>query len=140
MKKVTYLVVVALLSLGQLAQAAETGPVAEVFACTFRDGGDMGDVDRSTEFFKQQIAGSGNEALKNLNAYVWTPFKANTPFDVLWFSFHANLNAFGTVADWMAASDGQAVLASYNESTDCASSLYATPANNIKIVVLTSML
>jgi hypothetical protein len=124
MKK-TGLLLIALLAWGHWVQAAETGPVAEVFACNYIGNSGMSDIDSATDFYKQTIASMNNPAVSAIDAYLWTPFRAQTDADTLWFTIHENLNAFGAFSDAMAGSEGQAVQARYFEHVDCGSALYS---------------
>jgi hypothetical protein len=123
-KRVLSVALAAMIGVAQWGQAAETGPVAEVFGCTYIGDSTMADIDGATEFFKQTIAELNNPALNALSAYIWTPFRAQTDADVLWFSVHENLNAFGAVSDVMAGPEGSAVTARYFEHVDCGSGIY----------------
>jgi len=124
MKRTNTIFLAAVLSISQLGYAAETGPVAEVFACNYRDGGSMSDIDAATENYKAQLGAIGSDAVSAIDAYVWTPLRASTEFDVLWFGIHANLNAFGAASDALAGAAGQAVQARYFEAVDCGSSIH----------------
>jgi hypothetical protein len=88
------------------AWAAETGPVVEVFSCSFEEGAGMAELDAATAFFEDQIDEIGNDALSGLNAFVWAPFKVNADLDLLWFSVYPNLNAFGSATDAMSGDVG----------------------------------
>jgi hypothetical protein len=130
--------IAAALSLGSVARAAETGPVAEVWGCTFKEGSDMTDIDSATEYYKSVIARLNDPALNAMEAYIWTPFRAQTDVDSVWFSIHANLNAFGAVSDLLSGEDGQAVQARYFEHADCGASLMElTPIYSAETVEFT---
>lgn len=107
------------------AWAAETGPVVEVFSCSFNEGAGMAELDAATAFFEDQIDEIDNDALSGMDAFVWAPFKVNADLDLLWFSVYPNLNAFGSATDAMSGEAGAAVGERYDAVGDCTSSLHS---------------
>ena len=103
--------------------AAETGMVREVYACSYVDGKDKDDLLAAKDYMVKQMDKVG---LKPTQTFIWTPWKASVDFDVLWFTNHENLNAFGREADAMLGSGvNDAVEARFAEVVDCGVSALA---------------
>lgn len=80
-----------------LVRAAETQPLAEVFVCTLRDGKTMADVDAAILSWQKDFGSQA--AFDGYFAAVWTPLRANTPYDLAWIGATADLNAWATLAE-----------------------------------------
>ena len=94
MKRLTHLiflvtaVAVTQLAISPLAAAADAPMVRDVFACTFNDGKDMGDLMAARDFYLKQMEKAGQEPAM---AFVWTPIKANVAVDFFWANNNENL-------------------------------------------------
>jgi len=104
------------------ARAAETQTVREVFVCSYVNGAGMTELLAARDALVELNTQLG---IEDQLAFVWTPYKANVDFDLLWFANHENLNAFGKVADAYNSAEGTAALeAAFGDVVDCNSSLY----------------
>jgi hypothetical protein len=110
------------------AQAAETGPVTEVFACTLKSGKAMADFDKAVGFWQTQMDSipGGDEYF----AATLVPFRADTEgVDVFWLGSSNNLNAWAkNSATYTASAEGRAAQARFDDVAECASGLYFTAA------------
>lgn len=115
------LATIGLVSLTGAAQAAETGPVREVYACNFKEGSDMDDLMSARDFYLKQMEKAGITADP---AFVWTPIAGTPDWDFIWFNNLSNLNAFGQGFDkYEASPEGQAAAARFNSVARCDMSL-----------------
>ena len=122
MKRLTALFFAGLTICSFAARAAETQTVREVFVCNYVNGAGMTELLGARDALVELNAKLG---IENQQAFVWTPYKSNADFDLLWFANHENLNAFGKVADCCNAAEGTAALqAAFGDVVDCNSSLY----------------
>lgn len=120
MKKITFALVSGLILLSCTANAAETGPVREFYACTFNEGKGMSDLESARDFLVEQIDKIGSPDLSAGVSFVWTPYKANTQADFLWFDMSANLSALGRAADaYNNSEEGKAAEARFGEISNC---------------------
>jgi hypothetical protein len=95
--------------------------VREVFVCNYLDGKDIADVMSARDFYLKQAKKAGIEAPES---FVWTPYKANVDFDLLWFSNHESMASFAAQADAGAASpEMTAVQARFETVIKCDSAL-----------------
>ena len=105
------------------ASAADTGPVAEIFACNLNEGKDWDDFLEVNAFFGEQVKKIGGAA-DDFNAYVWRPFRGSVEIDYLWAGYFDNL---GALADSWAAMEGTkenaAAEARWDELETCRSAL-----------------
>ncbi len=92
------------------ANAADTGPVREFYACNFQDGKGMDDLMAIRDVIVEQIEKANNEDLSNQVSLLWTPVKTNGELDFLWFDMHENLNAMGRAASAFESSGGAAAI------------------------------
>lgn len=103
------------------SSAVETGLVRQVFACHFVNGSDLDDLMAARDNMLAKLPEIG---VSPVPAFVWTPFKGNFDYDVLWFDNFENLNAWGADWDIWAASPAAAeVDAAFDAVTDCQSAL-----------------
>lgn len=122
MKKLTALLLAGLTVWSFSAAAAETQTVREVFVCSYVNGAGMSELMSARDSLVKLNADLG---IEDQLAFVWTPYKANVDFDLLWFANHENLNAFGKVADAYNSAEGTAALeAAFGDVVDCSSALY----------------
>lgn len=115
------MVVTIVMTISALAQAAETGPVREVYTCNFKDGADMDDLMSARDFYVKQMDKAGIEPDP---AFVWTPIAGTPDWDFIWFNNIANMNSFGQGFDkYDASPEGQAAAARFNSIARCNMSL-----------------
>jgi hypothetical protein len=109
------------------AIAAETSPVAQVFACNFNDGKGPEDLQAVTAQFNAAIKGVGSADLSESRSYVWLPYVTSTDYDFLWFSAYANLNQ---LTRSLAAIEGNeatlAVATTFGEMARCSSAILSS--------------
>jgi len=102
MRKMTLIVAFAVLLMPFQARAADTGPVSEVFACTFKDGKTWEDFERINAKFSdalKKIGGAANSA----DAFVWEPYRGSVDFTYLWAGYYQNFQAL--TDSWQAITD-----------------------------------
>ena len=111
MKKLCGMFVAITMFLSFAANAADTGPVREFYACNFQDGKGMDDLMAIRDVIAQEIENSNDADLSNQISILWTPVKTNGQIDFLWFDMHASLNAMGRAARAFERSDAGAKVA-----------------------------
>lgn len=122
MRKLVRLLLTAVLLCSFNAIAAETGPVREFYACNYKDGKGYDDLMSVRDFYVGEIAKIGSADLGNMVSFLWTPYKAATDWDFLWFDMHENMNAMGRAADAFDNSASAApVAARFEEVSECPS-------------------
>jgi hypothetical protein len=84
--------------LSPMARAAEAPSLAEVFLCKLQPGKTMADVDATILSWQREFA--VQPAFDGYFAAVWTPLRANTPYDLAWIGVTDDLN------EWAALSEG----------------------------------
>lgn len=94
----------------------------ELYACNFLDGKGMSDLEDARDFLVEQIAQIGSADLDNMESFLWTPYKARTEYDFLWFNQYESIAAFGR-AETALANRAAAVNAKFGEVVSCNSSL-----------------
>jgi hypothetical protein len=103
------------------SSAVQTGLVRQVFACQFVNGSNLDDLMAARDNMLSKLPEIGVDPVP---AFVWTPFKGNFAYDVLWFDNYENLNAWGADSDkWGASPVAMEVDAAFNEVIDCQSGL-----------------
>ena len=106
----------------QVATSAETETVRQVFACNLKDGADMDDIMAARDVLVDVT--NSIEGVDNVPAFIWTPFKGNFTWDMLWFDNFENLNAWGAAVDTMAAAPAASRIdAAFAPLVDCDSNL-----------------
>lgn len=105
------------------AQAAETGTIAEVYGCTYREGKSLDDLKAAAAQWLKEF--DKVEAGKNYYAAILSPIRSNSPYDVVWIGSNPNLNDWAKSEE---ASTGSAALrasqAGFDAVADCSSGLY----------------
>jgi hypothetical protein len=109
---------------GLTAQAAEMPAppgVLEAYQCSYNPGNDWKDLMAARDYYVKQ---AGKAGITPEPAFVWSQLKGDAPIDIVWFSAHANLAAFGTALDRDAATPEMAgVLDRFNAVVDCTAGL-----------------
>jgi hypothetical protein len=110
-----------------IAQQQQPAAVVEVFACTFNDGQDMGDLLAASNRFNSWADQNG---VADYTAVIMRPFlfSDQVTFDALWLGAWPNGTAMGAgEAKWLAT--GSQVQAAFDSATDCGThALYAAVA------------
>ena len=93
----------------------------EVFVCNYKDGKGMQDVMEARDFY---VAQSKKAKLDVPQAFIWTPWKAFSDIDMLWFNVHEDFAAFAKLSDAGAGSpEMAAVTERFDTVADCNSGL-----------------
>ncbi len=123
MKKLAFAMISGLVLLSCGTNAAETGLVREFYACNFKEGKGMADLEGARDVLLEQVGKMGSKDLDDMISFVWTPFMGGADIDFLWFNMNANLNAWGRATD--VANDSEhsaAVQAAFDEMSECVNS------------------
>ncbi len=115
-------IAVTLVALAGLASTAHAADWAyEVYICDFNEGKGMEDMLEARDFYLERAAAAGREPP---TAYIWTPYRGNVDFDLLWFNVFDTLTAWGEEMDWDETWDDlNAVMARFNEVAKCRASI-----------------
>ena len=127
--RITQIALALSLALSFSLQAAETGPVVQVFSCDFKDGKGIPDLRAATEFFNEQLDALQAEADQPapFMAAVLTPFRANPGNDFYMIGRSPNLNAMAQGGyTYLTSEQGQAAQARFDEVGDCTSGILAS--------------
>ena len=119
--KLLTLLAVATGGIAPIAMAADEPIVREIYACSFNEGKDMGDLMAARDFYLKQMEKAGLDAAV---AFVWTPYKAAAGFDFLWANNQASVLEFATSSDaYLESPEGQAAAARFDSVASCSSYL-----------------
>jgi hypothetical protein len=83
--------------LSPVVRAAESVPLAEVFLCNLQSGKTMADLDTTVLSWQREFGSQA--AFDGYFAAIWTPLRANTPYDLAWIGVSDSLNEWGAVAE-----------------------------------------
>lgn len=111
----------ALMLVGVMADAAEVQPaVLDVFGCSLHEGKTMEDLQGAIDYFNVQREKIDSAALATYRAYSLTPYRAITPYDLVWIGRwdDAMTMARGNM-DYDATPEGQAADARFFGVADC---------------------
>ncbi len=107
----------------QPASAQETEPVANVWACSFKPGKDMADLEVWRDFYREQLDTLESEDARAITAFMWTPRFAGANVDLVWFEYDDNLNAHArSVQAFFASGIAPSVDGMWESIVDCESS------------------
>ncbi|MCZ6641346.1 MAG: hypothetical protein O7F71_07195 [Gammaproteobacteria bacterium] len=107
-----------------VVRAAESPAVVEGFACNFLEGQGMAELQTATDNFNAAIGNLESEDVANLRAFLWVPYRTNAPYDVIWTSNHANLNAMGRFTSAVEAdAAATAAVVAFDDVVDCDSAI-----------------
>jgi hypothetical protein len=124
LSKLTHLLLPVLVLVGLSAKAADAPAapaVVEAFLCDYNAGQDRDDLDAATAFYKRQAAKAG---ITLPQSFLWTRNKGTLPSELVWFSVHESLAAFGAFDDASAASgEMAAVTERYDNVLTCQDNL-----------------
>ena len=95
--------------------------IVELYGCKLNDGKSLADAEVAEKHFSEVVSA----AKSGFNVFRWTPFLANTPYDLAYIGVHDNLEDFGSFNTMMLTSeDGQANGALFAAAMDCESGLF----------------
>ena len=124
LSKLAHLLLPILVLVGLSAEAADAPAppaVVEAFLCNYNAGQDRGDLDAATTFYQRQAEKTG---ITLPPSFLWTRNKGTLPSELVWFSVHESLAAFGAFDDANAASsDMAAVNERYDRVLTCQNNL-----------------
>jgi len=113
---------------GTIGQTADDQPDAmvELFACTLNEGSNMDDVKAAEEYWRNQVADLNSDALKEYEAYRWTPYRGGTgQADFLWVGNYPDIDAWAKGEDAYEGSKQQkAADERFAKSSTCVSGLW----------------
>ena len=122
MRMLRHLVLIAGLLLTVTAQAASPR-VTELFGCNFRDGKDMADLQEAIDFYSAGRSKIGSPELTKMASNVWTKYRGNSAFDIVWANAGLTLEELGKAnLAYDSSKEGQAAEARFNEVVDCGTS------------------
>ncbi len=99
----------------------EPPAVAELYACSYKDGKDMGDLMSARDYLLKQ---ADKAEIKLGPSFLWTLIKGGVGFDLLWLDAHESFDAFAKQYDAAAGSEAMAsVPARFNTVVDCSAGL-----------------
>ncbi len=117
-----FLVLVLALSTSFSVRAQETEQFASIWACNFKAGKGLDDLRAWRDFYVDQL-GSIGSAASAVTSAAWTPRLAGSEFDLIWFDYTENMNAFGRGAEeWDASELGVQIDAAWDAMLDCTNS------------------
>ena len=123
MKKFAFAMISGLVLLSCGTNAAETGLVREFYACHFKEGKGMADLEGARDVLLEQFGKMGSTDLDDMISFVWTPFMGGAQIDFLWFNMNQNLNAWGRATDAYNGSEHSAAAqAAFDEMSECVNS------------------
>lgn len=109
------------ISFGASAAEAPPAPVMEAYTCNFNAGKDMDDLMAARDNFVKQTDKAG---IKLGASYLFSLFKGNLPFDLVWMTPHDSLAAFAAATEEQAASSAVVdALARFDTVVDCTANL-----------------
>lgn len=95
--------------------------IIELYGCTLNDGKSLADAEAA----EKGLSEMASAAKAGINVFRWTPFLANTPYDLAYIGVHDNLEDFGSFNTMSQTSeDGQANGALFAAAMDCESGLF----------------
>ena len=96
--------------------------IVELYGCTLNDGKTLADAEAAEKGFSEMASA----AKSGFNVFRWTPFLANTPYDLAYIAVHDNLEDFGSFNTMsLTSEDGQASGALFDAAMDCESGLFS---------------
>ena len=116
-------------SIGANAAEVPPAPVMEAYTCNFNPGKDMDDLMAARDNFVKQTDKAG---IKLGGSYLFSLFKGNLPFELVWMNPHDSLAAFAAATEEQAASSAVVdALARFETVVDCTANLNnVTPVFN----------
>jgi hypothetical protein len=96
--------------------------IVELYGCTLNDGKTLADAEAA----EKSLSDMASAAKSGINVFRWTPFLANTPYDLVYLGVHDNLEDFGSFNTMsLTSEDGQANGALFAAAIDCESGLFS---------------
>ena len=103
--------------------AGDNSSVIEGYQCTLKKGRTMLNAQHANQVWADWVKANPDAA--KFNAYMLTPWLANTPYDLIYLSVNDNMEDFGktnTLA--MTTGSGQAVQAAFDDAMNCEAGLF----------------
>ncbi len=105
------------------ADGAMGTSVIEGYQCTLKEGRTMTNAAHANDVWAAYLAANPGSA--KINAYMFTPWLANTPYDLVYLVVNANMADFGaTNTTVITGGTGQAVQAAFDEAMTCEAGLF----------------
>jgi hypothetical protein len=100
--------------------------VVETFACNFKDGSDMEDVEAAEEYWRGQLSDLNSAAVNKFEAYRWTPYRGgNGQVDFMWVGNYPDLATWAQgEEDYMGSKQGQAADERIQKVSTCVSGVW----------------
>lgn len=100
--------------------------IVEVFSCKLNPGSDMGDIAAAEDFWRKQLVSLDSAALKNFEAFRWTPHRGgNGTADFLWVGNSPDLATWAQgETDYLGSKQGQAAEARFAKTSTCVNGLW----------------
>jgi len=118
-----FLVLVLALSASFSAQAQETESFASIWACNFKAGKGVDDLAAWRDFYVDQRGSISSDDARPETSVAWTPRLDGSEFDLIWFDYFENMNAFGRAVEAYSASElGVQIDAAWDSLLDCTNS------------------
>lgn len=103
--------------------SAESPRVVELFGCNFIEGKDMDDLQKVIEYYAENRDKIGSSEVMKQSSGVWTPYRGNSQFDLIWGNAGLTLEEQGRAnLAYDSSKQGQAIEARFNEVLECPSS------------------
>jgi len=103
------------------AAGADTGAVAEVFDCNFKDGKGWTDWERVSASFFDTVRSIGGDTA-DFTTYIWRPFRGNAEVDYIWASYSPHLRGMANGwSGYYGSGRGEAVDRQWEEIESCRS-------------------
>jgi hypothetical protein len=113
--------ILATVSTGINAAEPPPAPVMEAYTCNLNPGKDMDDLMAARDYYVKQADKAG---IKLGASYLFSLFKGNLPFDLVWMTPHDSLAAFAAATEAEAASaDMAGITARFDAVVDCTPNL-----------------
>jgi hypothetical protein len=103
------------------AAGADTGTVAELFDCTFKDGKAWADWERVTASHFDTVRAIGGD-VANLTTYIWRPFRGDAEVDYVWAAYGAHVRGLANAwSGYYGSGRSEAVDRQWEEIESCQS-------------------
>ncbi len=99
--------------------------VIETFSCKINAGSTMNQVNETIKFWQAQIPKIDSAALKDYQAYLWTPFRGGTGSDFVWVGNSPDLATWAKgSADYVNSAAGKAADARFDAVSTCTNQMW----------------
>jgi len=101
-------------------QAEDTSAVLEMYACKLNEGKTMADVREAEDYWRSQVTAMKFPA----NFYRWSPFMANTPYDLVYVGVNDDLESYASAnTTFLASAGGEEANRRFEAVMNCESGL-----------------